>query len=108
MSRPPTHSRIRSRKAPSASRVMPASVPAAPFITLTKSSNRRFSDCISSSSKMSERNIGARSGRRKLRAGIEAVDRMVERAREEQPAEVGQHQQAGGAADAEEENGGGG
>src|SRR5687767_6238084 len=47
MSRPPTQSRARSCIAACASRVIPAMVPAAPFITLTRSSNNLFWDCMS-------------------------------------------------------------
>jgi hypothetical protein len=46
---PPTHSRIFSRIDPSASRPIPAIVPATPFIIFTRSSNIRFWDCMSTS-----------------------------------------------------------
>src|SRR4051794_17099343 len=48
-SAPAIHSRIFSRALASASRPMPAKVPAKPFTIFTKSSNNLFSDCIASS-----------------------------------------------------------
>jgi len=49
-SAPAIHSRIFSRMEDSASRPIPAMVPATPFTIFTKSSNILFSDCISLSS----------------------------------------------------------
>src|SRR5205085_5090545 len=57
---PPIHSRIFSRAEDSASRPMPAKVPAKPFTILTKSSNTLFSDCIEESPfRRGNRDLGA-------------------------------------------------
>src|SRR5437868_3065482 len=57
---PPIHSRIFSRAENSASRPMPAKVPAKPFTILTKSSNTLFSDCIEESPfRRGNRDLGA-------------------------------------------------
>ena len=72
---------IRSRKADSASRPMPAIVPAAPFSTRTKSSKKRFSVCMISL--QSEGDVGAGARRGKGRAiGIDLPDRKIEIRRE--------------------------
>src|SRR5438309_6617951 len=108
MSMPPIHSRIRSRKAPSASRPMPASVPAAPFITLTKSSNSRFSDCMAASPRIvSEGDIGARRVRRNPPAvRVQPPDLVVERGGEAEPGEIRQQEQGSALADPQEQESG--
>src|SRR3546814_17723282 len=98
MSMPPTHSRTRSRKFASASRPMPAKVPAAPFSTFTKSSNIRFSDCMPRPpfEKSSDEDIGAAFARHKgIRPGLENHDLVVEIGREAEPGEIGEHQGGG-------------
>src|SRR5687768_618689 len=105
-SSPPIHSRIRSCIADCASRVMPAMVPAAPFITLTKSSNKRFWDCISGLLDPSKNDIGARRLRGKG-GGIRIEPPYLggEQGREAQPGEIREQQKCGTLADPPGKNG---
>src|SRR5205085_12112907 len=100
MSTPPSHSRIRSRIEPSASRVMPAKVPAAPFIIFTKSSKIRCCDYMAKL--LLKGDIGTRPRLRKV-IGVERPDLPGQRAREAEPGEIGDEQKRRRLADPTEE-----
>src|SRR3546814_12703779 len=95
---PPIHCLAFSRALVSNSRLMPATVPAAPFTSLARSSKKRFSLCMMLCPSVRRRDgrrqksyLGLESGFAKaFRARIEAADLIGEVGGEGKPATIGQ------------------